>query len=113
MTGWADEPLPGLGAADVGVPVARICRGRVQACPHCGDPIVFAMTVQEGNLRTLTIIPVVNPAGNVTLGTTIPGNLRADIVGPDRPGDRFAIHHCTAAPHKPTNRRTPNGPTQR
>lgn len=110
-----DQPIPGLDGVDVGVHVAPICEGRVQACPRCSAPIVFAMAIDEGQLRTLQLVPVADPDGNVTLGTTIPGNLRAELISRDRPhgGDRFVIHHCPRADRPTTRRRAPNGPTAR
>lgn len=111
-----DQPIPGLDKPDTGVPVDEICRGRVQACPRCGDPVVWAFTLRGAAPEAIAVEPIVDQRGNGILTEKTPGGtLWVTFVTannqPDEP--RHFVHVCPNPRPAPTRRRRPNGPTAR
>lgn len=109
-----DVPMPGLDKADTGVLVGPLCQGRVQRCPHCGQPVVWAMRMGATAPVAEPMDPVADERSNGVI-TPGPGGLWVEFVARDQRKahqERHSMHHCPI--RKPTvrQRRTPNGPTQ-
>lgn len=109
-----DVPMPGLDKADTGVNVAPICQGRVQRCPHCGRPIVWAF--QHGAMapKATAMEPVADERASGVLSEGSGGLWVAFVARdarPDHPTRHF-LHHCPTPRPPIRQRRTPNGPTQ-
>lgn len=109
-----DVPIPGLDKADTGVLVSPLCQGRVQRCPRCDQPIVWAMRQAAMAPEAVPMNPVADERANgvMSLGR---GGLWVTFVARAERGEhdeRHLLHHCPTPKPPSQRRRTPNGPTQ-